>query len=343
MNSMVAKRGALIRARDMVDLTSEDSFPASDPPSWTPVVGTGSPGRAGRPSRAVAPAARDDDSAQRFAVLHPTDYSDASRGAFRIACLLAGNGGRVTVLHVPEPPHVPFGMAPAPALPPGYRGAWLSQLRMLRSPDPSVPVEYRLEEGDPATEILRVATESACDLIVMGASRRGRLWRAVMGGVRRSVVRKAPCPVVWVTAPEDGPVPTTPRTVLYATDHQAPEGYALGLARSLVRRANAELIVLSVRPAGRGGRPLAAHAHGIRPVVRTGSLAGEVLRMAREVRDAVVVMGTPGRTGLGELFDPAAAVRREAPCPILSVHTPAREGRPVAAPGRRVARTDRSG
>ncbi|MGH6939732.1 hypothetical protein [Hypericibacter sp.] len=36
---------------DPVELDSRDSFPASDPPSWVPVTGEGSPDRTGRKRR----------------------------------------------------------------------------------------------------------------------------------------------------------------------------------------------------------------------------------------------------------------------------------------------------
>ena len=41
-------RSASCPSRDVVDVASEDSIPASDAPSWTVVMGTGSPHRPGR-------------------------------------------------------------------------------------------------------------------------------------------------------------------------------------------------------------------------------------------------------------------------------------------------------
>src|SRR5919199_2641512 len=88
-------------------------------------------------------------------ILHPTDSSEPSRQAFELACRLARDrGSRLIALHVAAPPAASWlGMAPAPPLPKGYRGAWESRLRLLWPRDPNVRVEHRLEEGDVADAI----------------------------------------------------------------------------------------------------------------------------------------------------------------------------------------------
>jgi universal stress protein A len=141
----------------------------------------------------------------RRTVLHPTDYSDHSRQAFELACRVARDrGSRLVVLHVAEPVHVSSpGMASLPPLPKGYRGAWESRLRLMQPRDPNVRVEHRLEEGDVAAAILRVARQEQSDLIVMGTRGRTGLRRLLGRSVTAKVRRKSPCPVVTVNVPPD--------------------------------------------------------------------------------------------------------------------------------------------
>jgi nucleotide-binding universal stress UspA family protein len=61
-----------------------------------------------------------------------------------------------------------------------------------------------LEEGDPVTQILRIAGEENCELIVMGIHGRTGLGRLLMGSVAEQVVRRAPCPVLTVKMPQRG-------------------------------------------------------------------------------------------------------------------------------------------
>jgi nucleotide-binding universal stress UspA family protein len=49
--------------------------------------------------------------------------------------------------------------------------------------------------------ILHFAREVPADLVVMGTHGRTGLGRVLMGSVAEQVVRKAPCPVLTVTAP----------------------------------------------------------------------------------------------------------------------------------------------
>ncbi len=61
--------------------------------------------------------------------------------------------------------------------------------------------------------------------------------------------------------------------------------------------------------------------------VVVGRPADEILRVAREQRVDLIVMGTHGRTGLRHflLGSVAEAVTRQAPCPVFTVRIGAKE------------------
>lgn len=137
-------------------------------------------------------------------ILCPTDFSEASKCAFRLACSLArDHGARLIVLHVAPPPQkVGYDGKPlVPGLPEGYQNDLENRLTQFRAQVTDVSVETRLEEGFAATEILRIARETPCDLIVLATHGRTGLWRLLMGSVAEQVVRKARCPVLAVKAP----------------------------------------------------------------------------------------------------------------------------------------------
>jgi nucleotide-binding universal stress UspA family protein len=133
-------------------------------------------------------------------ILHPTDFSDRSEHAFRVACALARDyDARLVVLHVDNLPLALYGDALAMPRPDDYQDRLREQLNDLRAP--GVEVEHRLNEGNPVTEILGAAEEVNADLVVMGTHGRTGLGRLLMGSVAEQVLRQAPCPVLTVRAP----------------------------------------------------------------------------------------------------------------------------------------------
>lgn len=133
-------------------------------------------------------------------ILHPTDFSPRSEYAFRLACSLArDHGAKVIVLHVViPPPAVSYGEMILDNDTVAQVDQLWETLRQIKSPDPAVTLEHRLEEGFPATEIVRVATEAGCDMIVLGTHGRTGVGRLLMGSVAEQVVRQASCPVLTV-------------------------------------------------------------------------------------------------------------------------------------------------
>jgi nucleotide-binding universal stress UspA family protein len=134
-------------------------------------------------------------------ILHPTDFSPRSDYAFRLACGLAkDHGATVTVLHVLPSPIAVFGSGIVPAEPENFREEAKKKLREI-TPPADVRFERLLAEGEPASEILRIAEERKCEMIVMGTHGWTGLTRLLMGSVAEKVVRKAPCAVLTVKMP----------------------------------------------------------------------------------------------------------------------------------------------
>jgi nucleotide-binding universal stress UspA family protein len=132
-------------------------------------------------------------------IVHPTDFSEHSDYAFRLACSLARDQrARLVVLHVAPSFVVSSGQLLTPIQTEFRVDQLWKDLHGIRAEDPEVRLEHRLAKGDPATEILRVAQEIHCDLLVLGTHERTGLGRLLMGSVAEQVVRKAPCTVLTV-------------------------------------------------------------------------------------------------------------------------------------------------
>jgi nucleotide-binding universal stress UspA family protein len=136
-------------------------------------------------------------------ILHPTDFSERSQYAFQTAHSLArDHGAGLVVLYVRAPTVVAYGemgpIVPDPIQTPDDVKDRLSALHVL---DPWVEVEYRVRDGDPAAETIRLASEVKANLIVMGTHGRTGLGRLLMGSAAEAVLRRAPCPVLTLKAP----------------------------------------------------------------------------------------------------------------------------------------------
>jgi nucleotide-binding universal stress UspA family protein len=130
-------------------------------------------------------------------ILYPTDFSSYSNQAYFHAVALAENhGAQLTILYVY---HEAGGDED--------RNYWQEQLEQIRPVDPGIAVRHVFLNGDPATEIVRYARDSAADLIVMGTHGRTGLERLLMGSVAEKVMRDAACSVLVVKLPKGVTVP----------------------------------------------------------------------------------------------------------------------------------------
>lgn len=141
-------------------------------------------------------------------ILHPSDFSAASRPALKTAVETAKtNAAELLIVHVLPPlPVVPDAYIAATTydrLQRGHRASGQKQLDRLVANAKTAGARASgilLDVGVPAQQIARLAKSRRVDLIVMGTHGRTGLTRALLGSVATRVIAIAPCPVLTVRA-----------------------------------------------------------------------------------------------------------------------------------------------
>lgn len=141
-------------------------------------------------------------------IVHPSDFSPASRPAFRKAVELARTyRAQLFVVHVlPMLPVIPDAYVPPSVwddLERGQRSTAQRQLRRLVARAKAAGARASgalLDLGVTHEQIVRFARARRADLIVMGTHGRSGLTKALLGSVASRVLTTSRCPVVTVRA-----------------------------------------------------------------------------------------------------------------------------------------------
>lgn len=144
-------------------------------------------------------------------ILFPTDFSDLSLCALRQAQAIADRfDSQLHCLHIVDEAYQYWGaMGPEsiPVGPPPDDLLESAESRMEKFCDEHLsgmklpPVTHVLL-GRPFIEIINYSREHDISLIVMGTHGRGAIAQILLGSTTEKVVRKAPCAVMTVRAPD---------------------------------------------------------------------------------------------------------------------------------------------
>jgi nucleotide-binding universal stress UspA family protein len=145
-------------------------------------------------------------------ILHPSDFSRASRPAYARAVDMATSGKAELLLAHVLPPVAPlFGDGYVSAqtfneIDRSARDAGQKQLDALvaRARKAGARARGLLLDGAPHVAIVRAARTKRADIIVMGTHGRGGLARLFLGSVAGRVIATAPCPVLTVRPGSNG-------------------------------------------------------------------------------------------------------------------------------------------
>jgi nucleotide-binding universal stress UspA family protein len=270
----------------------------------------------------------------RDAILCPVDFSELSAHALRQSAVLA------RCRHLPmvavyanwfeAPPYFTEGRLEE--LRNEFKESLSAAERMLREFVASSlgadgpAVQTRVIEALPVDAIRELIASTQAGLVVMGTHGRSGFNRWTLGSVAERVLREAPVPVLTVrAAPKE-----TIRHILCPVDDTEASRQALATAVEWARCFDATVTALHVQDP-HGGAPISnlcawidkdARARcEIRELLRHGSAAEEIVRLASEEPYDLLVIGAPRRRFFQGMVIGTTALRavRHAPCPVLSV------------------------
>lgn len=295
-------------------------------------------------------------------ILFPTDFSDHSHAALKYAAGFARSAnGRVLTLNVQDA-KVPANLLTLPVhVFEDQENQWLLDLQAQTKgllADPlldGVEADSLFGEGEPATEIARVAFEHEIDLITIVARGRNRFSRAFGSSIAEEIVAEAPCAVLATRPPQrdfvehrSGHTQIRLNRVLLATNFRPSSSAATQIATSISNHLGTELHAVYVIgdyfdqisamfPEGglaalRRFRSLVqermaqlSRASGSRAAthITEGRPYQEIVKLAANLDADLIVIGTAVH---GSLFgsnqvlgSEIERVIRNAPCPVLCV------------------------
>ena len=295
-------------------------------------------------------------------IIFPTDFSAHAHAALKYAAGFARAGhGRVLLLNVQDA-KVPANLLTLP----DYvfeeqENNWLLDLRSRAKElvaDPlldGVEVDPVFGEGDPATEISRLAFEHEVDLITVATRDRNRLARAFGKSIAEEIVAEAPCPVLALRPPQrdfvehrGGQTEIRLNRVLLATNFRPSSAAAAQLATNISNHLGAELHAVyvigdyfeqisSIFPEGGLAALTRFRSHVQERMAQFARSSGpkasahiaegrpyqEIVKLAANLDADLIVLGTAVHSSLfgnnQVLGSEIERVIRNAPCPVLCV------------------------
>jgi nucleotide-binding universal stress UspA family protein len=200
-------------------------------------------------------------------------------------------------------------------------------------------VRALLVEGDPATEIVRVAQEEVVDLVMMATHGLGAFRRFILGSVTAKVLHDSPTPVLTGAHLQEPASAVAFERIVVGIDLGPETADVLAAAKEV---GAAKVLVVHALPTVGDGvqhsfdpsweyalraavkvtaeEALAKAGLDAELLLETGSPAKLLHRAASEMGADLMVIGRhQDDTILGRLTTQAYAIVRESPCPVLSV------------------------